>query len=179
MPVRLISLEDGSSILLDKPILLLGRHQECDVQIESRKISRRHCCIAHVDNSIVIRDLESTNGIKVNGVRVQEARLCIGDEVILGNLPFRVAVDDRDARPAPVSPAKRKPQAIPQNQGDQTFDQDQLLESSEVPVALDEPLSRQTRQPEQSHFTLQEEQSSDPEVLPFPSQQPNKPGNSS
>ena len=32
--------------LLDKPIMLFGRHPECDITIDSRKISRRHCCVA-------------------------------------------------------------------------------------------------------------------------------------
>ena len=45
------------SIPLDKPIMLIGRHQECDIQIPSRKISRRHCCIALISDHLVIRDL--------------------------------------------------------------------------------------------------------------------------
>src|SRR6266852_9915717 len=61
MPAQLVALNDGPSILLDKPILLLGRHPECDVQIDSRKISRRHCCIAQVSDYLVVRDLGSTN----------------------------------------------------------------------------------------------------------------------
>ncbi len=46
MPAQLMALTEGPSILLDKPILLFGRHPECDIQIDSRKISRRHCCLA-------------------------------------------------------------------------------------------------------------------------------------
>ena len=57
MPPQLVALTDGPSIMLDKPILLVGRHQECDIQIQSRKISRRHCCIAQVDDYLVVRDL--------------------------------------------------------------------------------------------------------------------------
>ena len=40
MPLYLLSLADGPTILIDKPILLFGRHQECDVQLNSKKISR-------------------------------------------------------------------------------------------------------------------------------------------
>ena len=43
MPAQLQAINGGSSILLDKPILLLGRDPECDIQLESPKISRRHC----------------------------------------------------------------------------------------------------------------------------------------
>ena len=50
MPPQLVALSEGPNILLDKPILLVGRHQECDIQISSRKISRKHCCIAQVND---------------------------------------------------------------------------------------------------------------------------------
>ena len=56
MPAQLIAVTEGPNILLDKPILLLGRHPECDIQIDSRKISRRHCCIAQVDDFLVVRE---------------------------------------------------------------------------------------------------------------------------
>src|SRR5438477_5763914 len=94
MPAQLVALNDGPSILVDKPILLLGRHPECDVQIDSRKISRRHCCIAQVNDYLVVRDLDSTNGIRINGVRVVEGKLRNGDEVTIGNHRYQVAWDD-------------------------------------------------------------------------------------
>jgi pSer/pThr/pTyr-binding forkhead associated (FHA) protein len=93
MPAQLISLSDGPNILLDKPILLIGRHHECDIQIDSRKISRRHCCIAQVNDYLVVRDLGSTNGIRVNGTRVQEGRLNDNDELTIGANRYRVSWD--------------------------------------------------------------------------------------
>jgi pSer/pThr/pTyr-binding forkhead associated (FHA) protein len=101
MPAHLLSLTDGPSILLDKPILLFGRHQECDVQLNSKKISRRHCCIAQVGESLVIRDLGSTNGVKINGERVVQGVLVPGDELIIGNFRYQVCGDviGRPARP--------------------------------------------------------------------------------
>src|SRR6266576_3913373 len=100
MLAQLVSLSDGPSILLDKPILLVGRHPECDVQIDSRKISRRHCCIAQVDDHLVVRDLDSTNGIRINGARVVEGRLGPGDELTIGNHRYRVTWEDGPAPPA-------------------------------------------------------------------------------
>src|SRR5438093_63458 len=67
MPAHLLSLTDGPSILIDKPILLFGRHEECDVQLNSKKVSRRHCCVAQVNDYLVVRDLGSTNGERING----------------------------------------------------------------------------------------------------------------
>src|SRR5438067_468051 len=93
MPAQLVTLDNGASILLDKPILLVGRHPECDIQIDSRKISRRHCCIAQVSDYLVIRDLGSTNGVCINGVRVIEGRLHPGDEVTIGSNRYQVSWD--------------------------------------------------------------------------------------
>jgi pSer/pThr/pTyr-binding forkhead associated (FHA) protein len=90
MPIHLLSLADGPSILLDKPILLFGRHQECDVQLNSKKVSRRHCCLAQVADYLVVRDLGSTNGVKINGERVDEGKIHAGDELTIGNFRYQV-----------------------------------------------------------------------------------------
>jgi pSer/pThr/pTyr-binding forkhead associated (FHA) protein len=90
MPAQLISLEEGPSILLDKPIVLIGRHEECDIQLNSRKVSRKHCCVAQVDDYFVVRDLGSTNGVRINGVRVPEGTLRPGDELTIGNFRYQI-----------------------------------------------------------------------------------------
>lgn len=136
MLAQLVSLDGGSSILLDKPILLIGRDPECDIQIDSRKISRRHCCIAQVNDYLVVRDLGSTNGIRVNGMRVQEGNLKASDELMIGGSRFRVSWE--------VSPEAAGRQKIAENHlepaGDQPFaaDEDLLLEACDEPVALGE-----------------------------------------
>jgi pSer/pThr/pTyr-binding forkhead associated (FHA) protein len=93
MPLHLLSLTDGPSILVDKPILLFGRHEECDVQLNSKKVSRRHCVVAQVNNYLVIRDLGSTNGVRINGKRVAEGKLQTGDELQVGNFKYQVCDD--------------------------------------------------------------------------------------
>src|SRR6185295_19444619 len=91
---HLIALTEGVNIALDKPIILVGRHQECDIQIPSRKISRRHCCIALLTDHLVIRDLGSTNGIRINGIKVVEGNLKAEDELTIGNMRFQVKLTD-------------------------------------------------------------------------------------
>ena len=94
MPAHLLSLADGPSILIDKPILLFGRHEECDVQLNSKKVSRRHCVMAQIGSDyLVIRDLGSTNGVRINGQRVAEGKLRPGDEVQIGNFKYQVCGD--------------------------------------------------------------------------------------
>jgi len=137
MPAQLVALNDGPSILLDKPILLLGRHPECDIQIESRKISRRHCRIAQVSDYLVVRDLGSTNGVRINGTRVLEGRLRQGDELTIGNHRYQLSWDSISgpASPPPRPRAKETFRApVPANQM-----ADELLESCDEPVPLLDP----------------------------------------
>lgn len=139
MPARLQSLDEGVPLVLDKPIILIGRHPECDIQIESRKISRRHCCVAQVSTYLVIRDLDSTNGIRVNGVRVVEGRLKPGDEVTIGNLRYQVSWESHPDLEIPknlkkpAEPEKASPAASRADQDDD------FLESRDEPVALPDP----------------------------------------
>src|SRR3954452_25067916 len=136
MPAQLVSLTEDPSIWLDKPILLIGRDPECDIQIDSRKISRRHCCIAQVNDYLVVRDLGSTNGIRINDMRVQEGALKAGDELMIGGNLYRVSWDPT------FEPANANPNAAHHLEPaiDQPFaaSEDLLLESSDEPVALSE-----------------------------------------
>ncbi|HEY1377643.1 MAG TPA: FHA domain-containing protein, partial [Gemmataceae bacterium] len=127
-------------LLLDKPILLIGRHEECDIQLNSRKVSRKHCVIALVGESLVVRDLGSTNGIRVNGTRVADGSLRTGDELTIGNFRYQVHVEQRrDVLPAPVAPARP---AVPVAKQLPAVTEDDLLESADEPVPLPEPGGR-------------------------------------
>ena len=92
MPVLLNPVKEGLQIVLDKPILLIGRHQGCDVILKrSRKVSRKHCCVARSGDRFLIRDLGSRNGVWVNGCRVDgEAEIKVGDEVSIGDVVYQL-----------------------------------------------------------------------------------------
>ncbi|MGE3807023.1 MAG: FHA domain-containing protein [Gemmataceae bacterium] len=120
MPAHLLALNEGANIPVDKQILLLGRDMECDIRLDSRKISRRHCCIARVGDHLVVRDLGSTNGVRINGVRVVEGRLKPGDELTIGNFRYQISFEDRP----PLSGTDKPPSV------------EAMLESSEEPVPL-------------------------------------------
>ncbi len=139
MPAQLLALTDGPSIVLDKPILLLGRHPECDILIDSRKISRRHCVIAQVADYLVIRDLESTNGIRINGSRVVEGKLRPGDEVTIGNHRYQVKWSDL---PSPPRAQLMKKELARPVTPDDVLDDDEVLESCDEPVPLREESPR-------------------------------------
>ncbi len=137
MPAQLLALTDGPSILLDKPILLMGRHPECDIQLNSRKVSRRHCCIAQVNDYLVVRDLGSTNGIRINGARVLEGKLKAGDELTIGNFKYQVCWDMPGEPPAEAKPAKAAPS---QAAAVLSKPVDQLLEDADEPIPLEDDI---------------------------------------
>ncbi len=114
MPAQLLALTDGPSILLDKPILLFGRHPECDIQLNSRKVSRKHCCIALVRDYLVVRDLGSTNGIRINGHRTLVGKLRSGDELTIGNFRYQVWMEGTNDAPRTTT-AQAPPPAVAPN----------------------------------------------------------------
>ena len=76
---------DGQTKRVDKRRVVLGRSRECDVQIEDPNVSRRHAELRQEGAAYWIVDLESTNGIEVNGHRVQRAKLEPGDSFTIGS----------------------------------------------------------------------------------------------
>jgi predicted component of type VI protein secretion system len=112
MPPQLVAFPEGFKIAIDKPIMLFGRDAECDIRFDSRKISRRHCCLAHVGDQLIVRDLGSTNGIRVNGVRVLEGYLRAGDELTVGSHRYQV-VWDAAAAPSGNAAATAAPAETP------------------------------------------------------------------
>ncbi|HLN29529.1 MAG TPA: FHA domain-containing protein [Gemmataceae bacterium] len=140
MPAHLVALTEGPSIVLDKPIMLVGRHPECDIQIDSRKISRKHCCIGQVGDHLIVRDLGSTNGIRINGVRVLEGRLKKGDELTVGGHRYQVSWEmnpDGPGREARGFAARRDPDHAAEPSAAR---QDAMLESCDEPIPLAEPI---------------------------------------
>ena len=76
---------DGKTKRVDKRRILLGRSRECDIQVEDPNVSRRHAELRQEGASYWIVDLESTNGIEVNGRRVKRAKLDSGDSFTVGS----------------------------------------------------------------------------------------------
>jgi FHA domain len=70
--------------------LLVGRHPGCDVVLDHPSVSRRHAQLRFRDGGWILRDLESTNGTRVNGCDVVRCRLEPGDHLLLGDEAFVV-----------------------------------------------------------------------------------------
>lgn len=78
----------------------IGRKPGNSVQILDPSVSGRHAEFALDGNGIVLRDLGSTNGVKVGGERVSERRLEHADQVMLGNIRLTFLDSERPAPPA-------------------------------------------------------------------------------
>jgi pSer/pThr/pTyr-binding forkhead associated (FHA) protein len=76
---------DGRKFEIAKQRTVIGRSRECDVQIEDPSASRRHAEVRQEGTAYWIVDLDSTNGLEVNGLRVKRAKLGHGDKITIGS----------------------------------------------------------------------------------------------
>lgn len=90
MRARLVSTDGGPSIDLTKDMTLFGRDEDCDVRLDHKSVSKLHCVIVKTDGVLLLRDLGSTNGTRVNGQRVRRAALLPNDILAVANVKYTV-----------------------------------------------------------------------------------------
>jgi pSer/pThr/pTyr-binding forkhead associated (FHA) protein len=90
MRAQLVPLDGGPPVEVAKEMTLIGRQDECDVRLDHKSVSKMHCVLVKTDGLIILRDLGSTNGTRVNGTRVRRAALLPNDKLSVANFHFRV-----------------------------------------------------------------------------------------
>ena len=75
---------DGRRSMLSGSRVVVGRSRDCDVVVSDPNVSRRHAELRRGEEGWSVVDLGSTNGVKVNGRRVTDARLQSGDRITIG-----------------------------------------------------------------------------------------------
>lgn len=90
---ELLPLGGGDPIPLLKTELIVGRREGADIVLRFPNVSGHHCELALGDGYWTIKDLRSSNGIKVNGTRVSEQRLEPGDKLSIANHEYEIAFD--------------------------------------------------------------------------------------
>jgi adenylate cyclase len=80
----------GDTIPLLRESLTVGRRESCDICMRFPNISGVHCEFVYRNGYWYIRDLNSTNGVKVNGLRVQEKLLHPKDEISIGKRRYTI-----------------------------------------------------------------------------------------
>ena len=116
---RLIIATEGRTTA-DLPLkigrVIIGRTVDNDLQIDSRFVSRHHCQIITTAQGSLIEDLNSTNGIYVQGRRVRRHNLNDGDVVAVGKHEI-MYVDERLPR-ARTSFTETIPGVLPAESGE-------------------------------------------------------------
>jgi pSer/pThr/pTyr-binding forkhead associated (FHA) protein len=79
---------------LAKPSISLGRATTNDITLSDVRVSRSHARLDYAAQGATLVDLGSSNGTRVNGIRVEHATLVPGDTISLGSQQLRYSVDD-------------------------------------------------------------------------------------
>ena len=74
----------GQVIQLKNGKNLIGRGDQCDIRISTQGISKEHAEIQVYSDKMMIVDLRSSNGTFVNGIKIQNSLIKLGDKVITG-----------------------------------------------------------------------------------------------
>jgi len=79
-----IAMADGQRIPVGTTAIVIGRLPDCAIVLNDSNVSRRHAEIIRQGEDIVLNDLGSTNGTKVNGMAIRSVVLQDGDEIYIG-----------------------------------------------------------------------------------------------
>ena len=101
MRAQLIPADGGPAIELVKDLSIVGRKEGCDVRVDHKSVSKQHCVIVKTDGLLLVRDLGSTNGTRVNGQRVRRAALLPNDQVSFASIRYKVHLGPGEPQPGP------------------------------------------------------------------------------
>ena len=80
----------GTDLRLSKRVTTIGRGRDNDLVVPDPNVSRAHAEIRHVGLDYYLVDMDSTNGVEVNGRRVKRHALANGDRIVMGTTEIRV-----------------------------------------------------------------------------------------
>jgi pSer/pThr/pTyr-binding forkhead associated (FHA) protein len=89
-PLRLVLQPTGFAVDIEHSDVILGRHSSAEVRIPLPDISRHHCRFVFTSGTWQVLDLDSLNGVFVNGKRVSESTLRDRDMLGIGGFQFLV-----------------------------------------------------------------------------------------
>jgi pSer/pThr/pTyr-binding forkhead associated (FHA) protein len=109
-PLRLVLYPNGAALELTRPDMVVGRHSHADLRLHLPDVSRRHCRFLFADGHWHVHDLQSTNGVFVNEVRVNRAELRPRDLIRIGSYTFEVQMTGEEQHVAPLASDERNRQ---------------------------------------------------------------------
>ncbi len=90
---ELIPSGGGDTIPLVRPIMTVGRRESCDICLKFPNISGLHCELSFREGYWFVRDMGSSNGLKVNGNRTLQRPLRPGDDLSIANRRYTIHYD--------------------------------------------------------------------------------------
>lgn len=90
LPLRLTLQPHGLVVELNRRETVVGRHNDANLRLPLPDVSRRHCRFVFEEDAWQVADMDSLNGVYVNGTRVQKAVLKHHDTVRIASFEFRV-----------------------------------------------------------------------------------------
>ncbi len=95
---------EGKTFELLEPRVTMGRALDNIIRLEDGTVSHHHAMLIQDGIDYTLRDLNSTNGTRVNGMRVVETKVHHGDDVRLGSVEMRYESDPKKAsQPLPAT----------------------------------------------------------------------------
>jgi pSer/pThr/pTyr-binding forkhead associated (FHA) protein len=107
MRAQLIPLDGGRPIEIAKDLVVVGRKEDCDLRLDHKSVSKMHCIIVKTDGLLLLRDLGSTNGTRVNGQRIRRAALLPDDQLSIASCKFKVALGPDENVSVPPAPDEK------------------------------------------------------------------------
>jgi predicted component of type VI protein secretion system len=101
MRAQLVPVDGGPPVDIARELTLIGRKEDCDLRLDHKSVSKLHCVIVKTDGLLLVRDLGSTNGTRVNGQRIRRAALLPNDKLTIANFHYRVLFGAAAAEPPP------------------------------------------------------------------------------
>lgn len=89
------------SLPLDGRTMRIGRGGECEIQLDDPQVSREHARLQTRNGVLLLADVGSTNGTRVNGQRIREVALGVGDRIEVGGSEILIAAEPRPGDPDP------------------------------------------------------------------------------
>ena len=91
----------GDPIPLLSEVLLIGRRSKCDITLQFPNISSHHCRLEFLNGYWRVRDMNSRNGIKVNGDRCDMKWLLPGDRLSIAKHDYEINYTPQSDEPPP------------------------------------------------------------------------------
>jgi hypothetical protein len=109
---ELIPQGGGDPIPLLKKQLLIGRRESCDIVLRFANVSAHHCQLFINGGYWYVRDMKSRNGVKINGIKVQEKRIDPGDQLCVAKHKYELMYSPSDLGAVGPPPADDLPAEI-------------------------------------------------------------------